>query len=76
MVELKVKPTTVENQTVILNFVRSQFVNFVISRNRTHDEEVAPKLFQQKKTKNLFHRLEKSNREELQWQKTLECGKN
>ena len=74
------KPTTRENQVVILSFEGSQFVRFVDSRNRTHDEKVAPNGSQNnpaKKNKNLFHRLEKSNREELQWQKTLEkCGKN
>ena len=39
--ELKEKPTIIENQVVILSFGSSQFVSFVDSRNRTHDENVA-----------------------------------
>ena len=78
--ELKVKPTTIENRVVILSFGTSQFVSFVDSRNRTHDENAAPngsRKIQQNTKKNIFHRHEKSNREELQWQNTLEkCGKN
>ena len=72
-----VKPTTIENEVVILSFGSSQLVSFVNSRNRTHDENVAPtgaKIIQPKKQKNLFHRLEKSSREEPQWQKTLDKG--
>ena len=41
MLEVEVKPTTIENQVVILSFGSSQFVSFVDSRNRTHDENVA-----------------------------------
>ena len=36
------KPTTIENQVVILSFGSSQFVSFVDSRNRTHDENLTP----------------------------------
>ena len=36
------KSTTIENQVVILSFGSSQFVSFVYSRNKTHDENVAP----------------------------------
>ena len=51
------KPTTIENQVVLLSFGSSQFVSFVDSRNRTHDENVAPtgpKIIQQKNKKSFL----------------------
>ena len=57
------KPTTIENQVIILSFGSSRFVSFVYSRNRTHDENVAPNWSQNnpaKKKQKIFFTVSKS----------------
>ena len=44
--ELQVKPTSKQNQVVLLSFWRSEFASFVDSRNEAHDENVVPSGFQ------------------------------
>ena len=57
--ELEAKPTTIENQVVVLSFGSSQFVSSVGSRNRTHDENVAPNRSQKIQQKLLENTLQK-----------------
>ena len=40
--ELKLKPKTLKNQVVMLNFGSSPFVSFEVTLNRTHDEKMTP----------------------------------
>ena len=64
----------------MLSIRRYQFVSFVDSCNKKHDENVAHNGSQNYPAKNtkiyLTHKFEKYNREELQWQKTLEICEN
>ena len=70
--ELKVKPTALKNQVVMLSFGNSQFVTFVDSRSRTYEENVLSsqrvKRILIKNAKKSFHGFQTSSREKLQQQ--------
>ena len=64
--ELKVKPKTIRNQVITLNFGSSQFVISVNSRNMTHDKKMTPNRSQKYSAK----ATQKWTAEKIQSQKT------